>query len=634
MPLNNQQIDIVQLSKGRTCVVAGAGSGKTTTLIETITKLHEQDRIPLTEMFVATFTNKAAKEIKLRIKKKFNLSDETIASLWIGTFHSLGYRYLNFYKKMKLNMVIPMESVYFQKNIYTQIVGEDMQNTSTCEFKEVLSAIDRKRNSNENWDKVTPYPELCKKVYDLYQEEKVKSDLIDFNDILDLFVKHLKQDYLFRSKFKWVFIDEAQDNNYYQYQLSELLGDKNIMYIGDEKQSLYLWRGACPQMFKDKISKADRVFPLSYNYRSTPKILNFANALLENIPNFKNQKLLAVKKDTGFKPQYIFCDNLAYQVYLNILADIRQGIPLDKIAVLGRSIKPFNVKELQIFLKKDNIPYVLRGGLDILESSYAQNYICLLKSFCSPTKISLLNSLSLLPGVGPKTAMSLADALVKGETSISSLAFMKAKYADTKAMKDFISLEKIKTDKAALLSKSLDFINDHFLSKKYPDHSKKREILYNMFYKTLMEYPTLSSGIDSFYLDEDDEESEDGKIVISTIHSAKGLEFDSVHIVNFNEKSMPFLKGDDEDNASRLEEEFCISYVAVTRAIYNLRMYMQYRSGLDDNTCANKMSRYIVNMLKKYGENYMEVCFKDVEDPMSYKKRFFKEKIDTNNFLN
>lgn len=627
MKLNEQQKAIVETSGGKIAVVAGAGAGKTSTTIELICKLHIKDGVPLEKMFISTFTNKSGRDLKVKLSKKLGISNEVLEKLWIGTFHSLGYRYLTQIKKMKLNIILPVEAAHYLKNIYKQVIKDDGEDESIVAFGDVTDSIEKFRNTQCTWDQASPYPEICEKIHTIYQKEKTEQSLVDFNDILAMFSEQLKIDPMFTNKFSWVFVDESQDNNFIQIGISKLLSNKNSVYVGDGKQAIFGFRGAAPHLFKEMAKGADKVYPLAYNYRSSPQIINFANILLKQMPQFSGQDLIATTSN-GNLPVFTICDNVALETFKGIKDDIKRGIPLDEIAVLGRSVKPVTVQSLLVLLRQSGIPYTVRGGADKLNAPYIQNYLSVLKSVIKPTKVSLVNAMSILPAVGPKTSMKLADTVVSNGNNLSILKNDSARYCQTKAFKDYLHLETLKDNNKELLLKGLDFLYEHHLISQYgkkdpSEPTNKKNIIFDVLYNYLLGFKTVSEGIDSLYINEDDVDADKGKVVVSTIHQVKGLEYDSIHIMNVNEFGIPFLNADDEGDPSRLEEEFCLAYVACTRARKHLRMYMQFMSGNMDWAKPNKISRFIKEVYRSTQERYFTLRVLDVENEDNYKQMIY-----------
>lgn len=633
MYLNEQQRTIVKEASGRVAVVAGAGSGKTTTNIQLIQKIYKEDNVPLEKMWITTFTNKAGRDLKSKLRRNLNLDKETVDKLWVGTFHSLGYRYLTQIKRKKLEIILPIEAKQYLRNIYKQVLKNNKVDEDEFSFTIAVNNIDKQRNRECDWNDASEYPEECKAIYDMYQSEKEKMGMVDYEDILSIFERELTLDKSlpeqnFCNRFEWVFVDESQDNSVRQNRIAELLTFKNQVLTGDPKQSIYLFRGAAPELFKQKIAEADKVFPLSSNYRSSKEIIEFANSLLVQMDSFVGQDLIATKPGLG-KPTFTLCDNQALELLRGIQKDLREGIPHEEIAVLGRSIKPQVFQNLQVLLRSQKIPYSLRGGDDKLNASYIQNYLSVLKSVLKPTKVSLTNALGMLPAVGPKTAMKLAEEVSAAGGSFEPLVNNTSKFATTKAYGAFLNLEQVSHDNKELILRTLDFIYSYYLvpvyGKKDPNEpANKKKIIFDSLYNYLMEYKDLMEGIDSLYINEEDLESEKGKIIISTIHQSKGLEFDSVHIANFCENSIPNLKEHDEGDLSRLEEEFCLAYVAITRAKKRLNMYMSFLSDSYGNA-PNKLSRFLKETFGKTKERFFNFRILDVSSESNYKESLYNK---------
>ena len=396
--------------------------------------------------------------------------------------------------------------------------------------------------------------------------------------------------------------------------------------VGDSKQSIYAFRGSTPELFKEKIKTAEHIYPLAYNYRSSKEIIDLANVLIKQIPYFASQELIAVK-GSGPKPVFTICGDMSLQIFQGIKKDLSLGIPPHEIVVLARSVKSVNIQAILGLLRSAQIPYRLRGGDDKYNAAYVQNYLSVLKSICAPTKVSYMNSLSLLPGVGAKTAMVLSEDIIsKGIISVASSG---KKYVESKGFQDYQKLFDLKNKRQELITKSLDFIHEHYLTPVYGKKSKeepgiKRTLIYDLLHKHLMAAPSIAEGIDSLYINEEDSESEKDKVIISTVHSSKGLEFESVHIANFMEHSMPFLKDEDNEKEDRLEEEFCIAYVAITRAKKYLRMYMEHASNRGTWIKENELSRYISEIYKNFKESFFTLKVLDVTDENLYKYKLFE----------
>jgi len=619
MQLNDQQLKIVNTPGGKIAVIAGAGAGKSSTTIELVKKLYEKDKIPLERIFISTFTNKAGDDIKKKLQKKFNFEQNYLKNLWIGTLHSLGYRYLKDIQKLKLNIITPPEANVLLKNISELTIGD-----SEIDFKEILENIDKKRNKNCTWEEASLHPKLCKLVFEKYQKEKIKQNLADFGDLIEKFAEYLEEDIHFKKRFDWVILDEVQDVCKIMYRISDLIARDNCLYVGDIKQAIYGFRGACPHLFQEKINNSEIVYPLAYNYRSSSKILDFANAILKQMPQFKDQDLLATGS-IGEKPIFTMCSNQAEEVFKNIQKDIAKGIPYKEIAVLSRSVKYGFIGDLEVLLRKAKIPYIVWGGNDKLEISYVQDFLSILKVLSSPTSVSLLNAFSLLPKIGAKIAQNLTDVVMSH--GFDQLKYVTASYTNTKEFKDFLKLKEFKGSNNDTLFKALDFYENNYLKAKYKeDASDKRDFIYDLLFKTLSEHSDLNEGINNLYLNTEDDETDKNRVVISTVHKAKGLEWESVHVTQCIEFSIPFIKQEEEGDETRLGEEFCIFYVACTRAKNHLKMYMPYRSQRGQYNFVNKLSRYIRNLYNSSKEQFFTLKCLDVPSEERFKEDVFENR--------
>jgi DNA helicase II / ATP-dependent DNA helicase PcrA len=562
--LNPEQQIIINEAKGKCAVLAGAGSGKTFSLVEFVAKLHKAG-IPLNRIFCSTFTNKAGGELKERIGKKLGIKKRELEDLWIGTSHALGIKYL---QELGLDFRILDESerTFFLKKSSSTII--EQQNVEPV--TDLFDIISYKRSRNCNWieaGKKFGLPdermETVKAIYKHFKKFKFAHSYLDFDDILYYFAAELKAN---NTKFRWVIFDEAQDLSVVQHDIAELLTNKNSLFVGDQKQSIYAWRGAAPELFDKKAQEADKVFTLSENYRSTGNIINFANAFVGGTV-FEKQQLKATK-DFGHEVEHYTCQDQLGVLMANIQNDLRR-YPFDEIAILGRSVKGPMFSQLQFLLRQHKIPYVVRGGFDFLTLDYVQKYLAIVKSLSVPTLASVTNALDCIYGVGDVYAAKIAPALMT--MKISEVNAVKLpKRVDQNALNLFFGLYSDRS-KDVVLEKSLQFLETAWLKRKHADHGERADKISKIKSRViefLKESKSLKKGINDLTLTNDsDKEEQKAAVVISTIHQAKALEWGSVHLMNFQEGSMPNPRSDDP------REEWCIAYTAITRAKTNLRLY-------------------------------------------------------------
>lgn len=588
--LNEQQSKIVNTPGGKVVVLAGAGSGKTHTLIELIADLHLRRKIPLSKMFISTFTNKAGNELKQRLSSKLNR--DSVEDLWVGTMHSQAHKFLS--TQMKYSVITEGEVKYLIKKIYLDIVPEHTRKELTVDY--VVGIIGKKRSFNCKFEDLTSvYTDLIKSIYIKFMEEKQRQHLMDFDDLLYNFLTYLKDNPSFSDQFEWVFIDENQDCNWVQNEIADVLGgESSVFRIGDDFQSIYTWRGACPSIFKDKTKTADSVYPLETNYRSSPEILDLANEIIKKESG--GRKLYAVQS-TSLKPSLRICEDQAQTILSRIVADIRNGVPLGEIAVLSRSVKTDNIRTVVGFLKSRKIPYVVRGGIDIFKTADVQKFLSIIRGVLSPSEYPVSESLGLLPGVGAKTAIKLTERIInKGVSELDSLT---AKFSQTAAFEVYKTLWDKKGND--LVKNSYDFYSKFYLSKYETQLAdNKRQFISGLMEEFLLGVHDLQATIDSLLIEKEEDETTD-KIVITTIHQSKGLEWESVHLANFYEGYMPMIKEDSDEL-----EELNLAYVAITRAKKYLQMYMPKRNIYGYSA---QVSRYLLNITKEHQNKFFETYF-------------------------
>src|ERR1051325_10630925 len=384
--LNEQQLAAVTAPPGPALVIAGAGSGKTRTLTYRVAFLLEQG-IPPDRVLLLTFTNKAAGEMMRRVA---DLLGQELASLWGGTFHSIGNRILRQHAKLlgyeRDFTILDREDA---KHLISTCVGESDIDVKATRFPkaEVLGDIFSLAVNTEK-----PIPQIIAEEYGYfdtlapqigdirqrYVARKRAPNAMDFDDLLVLWLK-LLQDHadvreLYQRRFQFVLVDEYQDTNKLQSDLIDLLAARhhNVMVVGDDAQSIYAWRGANFQnilKFPERYPGA-KIYKIETNYRSTPEILTVANAAIAaNVHQFAKQ--LTPARKSGAKPAHIVCEDATQQaafVAQRVLELRDEGADLNKMAVLYRS--HFHALELQLELPRRNIPFSITSGIRFFEQAH------------------------------------------------------------------------------------------------------------------------------------------------------------------------------------------------------------------------------------------------------------------------
>ncbi len=422
--LNPQQHAAVTAPPGPALVIAGAGAGKTRTLVYRVAYLLEQG-IPPENVLLLTFTNKAAKEMMRRVA---DLLGQDLAALWGGTFHSIGNRVLRRHAELlgyrRDFTILDREDA---KDLVSACLGEAEIDVKATRFPkaDVLGDIfSLAVNTSEPVARVLErqfkyFLQLAPQIEDLqrrYAERKRTTNVMDFDDLLVLWLKLLQEHAEVRAhyqrRFQFVLVDEYQDTNRLQSDLVDLIAadHHNVMAVGDDSQSIYSWRGA---NFLNILRFPERhpgatIYRIETNYRSTPEILTLANAAIAaNLHQY--EKRLTPVRQTGVKPALVACGDAHMQaafVAQRVLELREEGAALDDIVVLYRS--HFHALELQMELTRRNIPFSITSGIRFFEQAHVKDVAAYLKLVCNPRdEMAFKRLVKMLPGVGPKAAAKL-----------------------------------------------------------------------------------------------------------------------------------------------------------------------------------------------------------------------------------
>ena len=415
MELNKNQKKAIKHIKGPLLVLAGAGSGKTKVVTQRISHLIENG-INSNSILAVTFTNKAANEMKQRVQKLVN------KEVFISTFHSLGARILresltHFGYTKNFTIYDEMDSLRLVKNLVSSLKIEDKYvkyiKSKISNFKNnLLEEIDTPSNKKEK---------AFFEIYPLYQQKLQEFNAVDFEDLLYLTVKLLKEDenikIKYQTKWQFILIDEYQDTNHAQYFLSKILAEKhqNLFVVGDPDQSIYSWRGAKYQNILnfDKDFKNAKIINLEENYRSTNEILFAANSLIEKNSSRLEKKLFS-NLGKGEKIKLFIAEDEKKEVFF-IIDSIMKGnkkIPLDEMVIFYRTNAQSRIFEDILISKK--IPYIVYGGISFYQRKEIKDILSFLRVvFSSSDVISFTRTVNL-----PKRGLGLTsiDKLIKLST--------------------------------------------------------------------------------------------------------------------------------------------------------------------------------------------------------------------------
>lgn len=612
--LNDEQIEAVKQTEGPVLILAGAGSGKTTTIISRLAYLIEGVGIPASNTLTLTFTNKAAKEMRERASE---MMESNGYPPLLCTFHKFGLLFLKFNIHMmgrKNNFVVidTDDKKRIIKKINSQITTSLIA-SEISRYKNSLLTPDDAYNQSELFN----YQQIAK-VYEEYEAYLHENNLVDFDDLIALTYKLLeKSPELAKTtsqKYQYIMVDEYQDTNELQLKLLQKLCSThtNICVVGDDDQSIYGWRGAHIRniMEFDEDFDGTKTFKLQNNYRSREPILKVANALIEHNRSRLGKKLIPTR---GAGEAVVTLNSQdeneeSRKIALKIKKLIDSGVKAQDIAVLYR----VNVlsRSIEDGLNRAGINYKLVGGqrfYDRAEVKDLISYIRVITNFHDDFSFKrIVNKPK--RGLGKASIDKIELAALSAEKSIfhfvksSKIADLEAlvRKKNTKTLKQFIKdIETVAKDLKESTYNFIDILEETFhLKNIYKGQADEADRVLNMdeFYALFRDFITKNpeSGLDEFLneltLQSEQDQIEGESIYMMSIHASKGLEFGHVFIIGLEEGFLP-LVGDGSD----LEEERRLGYVSFTRAKDTLilshslsRFYKGRRSDLEKSRFFNE----------------------------------------------
>jgi DNA helicase-2/ATP-dependent DNA helicase PcrA len=614
--LNPQQLAAVTAPPGPALVIAGAGSGKTRTLTYRVAYLLEQG-IPPDRILLLTFTNKAAGEMMRRVA---DLLGRQLPSLWGGTFHSIGARILRQHADLlgyrRDFTILDRDDA---KDLIKACIAEAGIETKGTHFPkpevlcEIFSlAVNTHKSTAEILEEQFDYfDQITRQVADVqkrYIARKRATNAMDFDDLLALWLRLLQEHAdvceHYQRRFQFILVDEYQDTNRLQSDLIDLLAERhhNVTVVGDDAQSIYAWRGANFQnIFKfPKRYPEAKVFKIETNYRSTPEILKVANAAIAaNREQFN--KILTPARKSGLKPALIACADAAQQATFiaQRVAELpEEGVDLNQVAVLYRS--HFHALELQLELTKRNIPFSITSGIRFFEQAHIKDATAYLKLVANPRdELAFKRVALLLPGIGAKGAdkiWKIFSAKMEGTPSSvpndsgqrrSAALQACAKSVPAKAVtawKQFVETvsqledETVRKSAAKMLRIVMDAGYDDYLKENFANYRNRLEDLEQLAvfayqFGSVEDFLTQLALLTNVEAEDGDAANRDAdRIRLSTIHQAKGLEFDVVFVIMLCDGLFPSARSMETEEGE--EEERRLFYVAITRAKNEL--YLSY----------------------------------------------------------
>ena len=656
--LNDKQKEAVLNTDGPCLVIAGAGSGKTKVLTHKIAYLMAKKNIKPWNILAITFTNKAANEMKQRVE---NLVGEAAKDMWIGTFHSICVRIL---RKTIDRIGFDSSFLIFDTSDQKTLIKECMKTLKIDDKmftdKSVLAEISNGKNEMlEPKAYMVKYAgdfrrEKIGEIYELYQKRLKENNAIDFDDIINFTIKILTEnpDILeyYSEKFKYILVDEYQDTNKAQFTLVTILASRygNITVVGDNDQGIYSFRGADISNILnfEKDYPGTKIIKLEQNYRCTGNILNAANAVIKHNEN-KYEKKLWTQNDEGKLPTIHRADD-EYDEGRYIVEQINhlkreEYFKNSDFVILYRMNS--QSRAIEEILRREDIPYKIVGGLKFYERKEIKDIISYLRLIYNPSDNISLKRVINEPkrGIGKTSVDNVQEISENTGTSMFEIIKNAEQYGLNRLKansQDFINL--IEEMRSKINDLSISEIIKETLNKsgyvkalEAEDTTEAESRIQNLeeFLTVAIEFEeqeaensladflegiTLSSDIDGM------EETEDS-VTLMTLHSAKGLEFNTVFLVGMEEGIFPGYKSIGEPK--ELEEERRLFYVGITRAKRYLYLTCSRKRTIFGSTSYNAISRF-VNEIPKDLLNGYEETFEEKEE--SFKDSSYKWEYGSN----
>jgi ATP-dependent DNA helicase UvrD/PcrA len=611
--LNSQQLAAVTAGEGPSLVIAGAGSGKTRTLVYRVAYLIDSGIDP-SHILLLTFTRKSAQEMLERAGELIGVRSERVRG---GTFHSVANTLLRRYgRSIGLEPGFTILDRGDAEDLIALVRAQLGLNEKDKRFprKATIAEMFSKSENTlrpldeivvEEFNHFSDHLDALGQLQRGYQASKRQRQLVDYDDLLVLLRRLMMGDGAIRlsisSLFRYILVDEYQDTNRLQADVVRHLASthQNVMVVGDDAQSIYGFRGATfknimefPSLFPGTI-----IYKLEENYRSTQPILNLANTIIEAAAE-KYSKHLFTRKLDGPLPVLVEAagENAQSRFIAQKILELREeGVPLGEMAVLFRS--SFHSFDLEIELSRHGLPFVKRGGVKFIETAHVKDLLAHLRVVANPMDaVSWHRVLMLIEGVGPKKAQDVMAALVKSDNPYHALREVTGRSG--KGLRDLsLTLGSLTGAGDLRPAEQVNQIYEYYLpilKAQYDDYPKRMRDLEHLhmiaegyegvetFLSDLALEPPDGSAAGIEAPDRDDE-----RLVLSTIHSAKGLEWQCVFVIWIVDGKFPSVYSFIADE--ELEEERRLFYVAVTRAKRHL--YLTYPINVFDKGSGMLLSR-------------------------------------------
>ena len=628
--LNKAQKEAVMHLDGPLLIVAGAGSGKTKVLTSRIANIIKNKKAFPNQILSVTFTNKAAKEMQVRVSKLLGSSATGLS--WLGTFHSICAKLLRKHASAaKLNSNFTIIDTDDQIRLIKNICKAENIDIKQLAPRYTLAIIDRWKNKGYYPDEVLInqkdiYEKTILPIYKIYQQKLIELNSCDFGDLIlhvvKIFEKNPDIRNIYSQNFKYILVDEYQDTNFIQSKWLKLLTTKNnnICCVGDDDQSIYSWRGAEIKNFLefDQIYKDTKVIRLEENYRSSENILSVASSLIANNENRVGKTLKATLEEGELVKLNCFKNGKDEAIGISDeIEKIKTRISYNNIAILVRAI--FQTREFEERFLKIGIPYRILGGTKFYERAEIKDCIAYLrliyqskddlaferivnnpKRSIGDSSIKLIYEYSKINNLNLESASKkmIEENLIKPKTKVGLVIFLdllsKWRYDLNIKKVNHIKLLQTILDESgysAMLKNKKDIENENRLEniKELLSAMKEFENLENF-----LEHVSLATSID--------QEWEGEKINMMTMHASKGLEFESVFLPGWEEGLFPHQKSIEEKGQNGLEEERRLAYVGIKRAKKKASISFSMNRFYQGDWIDSMASRFIDELPEKFLE--------------------------------
>ena len=627
--LNDSQKEAVLYISGPLLIVAGAGSGKTRVLTSRIAHILRENKAFPNQILSVTFTNKAAREMQIRVSKI--LDNKEVGLPWLGTFHSICAKILRRHAKAaNLNQNFTIIDQDDQSRLIKSICNAENIDVKKISPNFIISLINKWKNlgwypSDVVLKKSEHFEKNLLKIYKIYQEKLTDLNACDFGDLIlhcvSIFEKNQDINEMYSKNFKYILVDEYQDTNFIQSKWLKLLtkSHDNICCVGDDDQSIYSWRGAEIKNFLefDKIFANTKIIRLEENYRSSQNILNVASELISNNENRLGKKLNSNQNQGELVNLNCFKNGKdeAINISKTLENQISKKYKLNNVAILVRAI--FQTREFEERFLKIGLPYRILGGVKFYERAEIKDCIAYLRIVYQNKDDLAFERIINVP------KRSIGDASFK---IISEYAKQNSLSLE-KSAKNLIGLNKIKPKTKIGLSSFLNLLekwrNDYFNKK--INHIKLLQIIldesgYSLLLKNkkdlenenrlenikellnaMKEFDNLESFLEHVSLATSVDNDWDGeKVNLMTIHASKGLEFDVVFLPGWEEGLFPHQKSIDEKGQHGLEEERRLAYVGITRSKHEVYISFSLNRFYQGDWIDSISSRFVDELPEKY----------------------------------